>query len=202
MNTFASKLVSILFLISILSLSACSDDKSTNPKEEGKSTPAAENNTLVSPENTYPVNYIETSINNHDKEIRYRLRTEEESGFIFNLRVHYPLPTDKSGEMTYITNLNELKENEFLVLNINTENDSSPTDWFTHGTTKISNKGKLNYKYNDNNTITFWTTNFEMSDDNINPTKTRRFSFRFTYNLDLNIDDEFGVSDGSLSPEN
>lgn len=203
MKNFTSKFVSILFLTMLLSLGACSDDKSTNPKEEEKtSTPAAENNTLVSPQNIYQVRHIELSINNHDKYITYRLRAEQEDEeAIFNLRIKYPLPTDKSGQMTYVTNLNEHKENEFLVMNIDVPEDTSPTDWYTEGTTNIKNNGKLNYQYNDNNTITFWTTNFLMSEDNFDPEQTRNFSFRFTYNLDLNNTSEFGFSDGPLSEE-
>lgn len=203
MKTFTSKLVSILFLTLLFSLASCSDDKSTTPKEEDKtSTPAAENNTLVSPQNIYQVGYIEISVNNFDKFLTYRLKVnEKDEDIIFNLRLKYPLPTDKSGQMTYVTNLNEQKENEFLVMNIDTRDDTLPIEWYTQGTTNITNNGKLNYQYNDNNTITFWTTNFVMSDDNFSPEHTRKFSFRFTYNLDLNNTNEFGFSDGPLSEE-
>lgn len=203
MNSTFAKLTTIAILSLLFSLASCSDDKSTTPKEEDKtSTPPAENNTLVSPQNIYQVGYIEISVNNHDKHLTYRLSVnEEDEDIIFNLRVKYPIPTDKSGVMTYITNLNEHKENEFHVMNIDTKDDTLPIEWFTHGTTNITNNGKLNYKYNDNNTITFWTTNFVMSDNTINPEQTRKFSFRFTYNLELNNTNEFGFSDGPLSPE-
>ncbi|MFA7326136.1 MAG: hypothetical protein WC121_05690 [Candidatus Kapaibacterium sp.] len=186
MRSIASKIISIALLSLLLSLSSCKDDNSTDPNDDNKtSTALAANNTLVSPENTYSLTDIGLFHQNFINELWLIVKSDDNNNNGFTLKVKHPLPTDNSGEMNYITSILEMKEKEFSISELNSNKDTAPNRWYTAGGLTVATKGKLYYKKNDNNTMTFWTNNLELSDDNVTPTKTRKFNFKFTYSLDL-----------------
>lgn len=201
MKTFTSKFLSILFLAILLSFTACKDN-STDPKDDDKSaTSIAANNTIVSPEHTYNIADIGLFHQNFVNQQWFIVKSDDNKNNGFTLRVRHPLPTNKSGEMNYITSLLDLKENEFAITELNANQDTAPNRWYTAGGMTVATKGKLYYKKNDNNTITFWTNNLELSDDSVTPTKTRKFSFKFTYNLNLDPTGKANGLEGKLSEE-
>lgn len=200
MKTLTSKLVSILFLAILLSFTACKDDNGTDPKDDDK-TSLASNNTLVSPEQTYPLTDIGFIHQPFVGQLWFIVKSDDNYNNGFTLKIKHPLPTDKSGEMNYITSILDLKEKEFAMGELNANKDTAPNRWYTAGGMNIATKGKLYYKYNDNNTISFWTNNLELSDDSVTPTKTRKFSFKFTYNLDLDATGMPNGLEGKLSQE-
>lgn len=188
-STFA-KLMSVVLLSLLLGLSACKDDSSTNPKEEDKSSTAiAENNTLVSPENVYKLESITIFHQAFVKQFWITLESENKKDASFLLILKSPLPTDNSGKMEYMNDRLGFKDGQFEITQLYSNKDSEVEEWKTSGRFSISTKGTLYYKKNDNNTITFWTNNLELSNATENPTKSRKFSFKFTHSLDLKAPD-------------
>jgi hypothetical protein len=202
LRTITSKLVAILLLSLVLGLAACKDDNSTDPNDDDKTSAAlAQNNTLVSPENTYALTDIGLFHQNFINELWLIVKSDDNNNNGFTLKVKHPLPTDNSGEMNYITSLMEMKEKEFSISELNANKDTAPNRWYTAGGLTVATKGKLYYKKNDNNTMTFWTNNLELSDDNVTPTKTRKFNFKFTYSLDLDAVGKPNGIEGKLTNE-
>lgn len=202
MRSIVSKIISIAILSLLLSLSACKDDNSTDPSDGDKSSTAlAANNTLVSPENTYGLTDIGLFHQNFLNQLWFIVKSDDNNNNGFTLKVKYPLPTDKTAEMNYITSIIDMKELEFEVSELNSNKDTAPNRWYTAGGLAITTKGKLYYKKNDNNTVTFWTNNLELSDDNVSPTKTRKFNFKFTYSLDLDAVGKPNGVQGKLTNE-
>lgn len=202
MRTITSKLVSILLLSLVLGLAACGDDSSTDPNDNDKTAAAlAQNNTLVSPENTYELTDIGLFHQNFVEQLWFIIKSDDNNNNGFTLKVKHPLPTDNSGEMNYMTSILEMKDKEFSISELNSNKDTAPNRWYTAGGMTITTKGKLYYKKNDNNTITFWTNNLELSDDSVTPTKTRKFNFKFTYSLDLDPVGKANGIEGKLTNE-
>lgn len=194
MKSIITKLTAIAFLSILLSLSACKDDSSTNPKEDDMSSTAiAENNTLVSPENIYKLESITIFHQAFVKQFWITLESENKKDANFLLKLKSPLPTDNSGKMEYMNDRLGFKDGQFEITELYSNKDSEIEQWQTAGRFGIATKGTLYYKKNDNNTITFWTNNLELSNATENPTKSRKFSFKFTYSLDLVAPDNSAV---------
>lgn len=178
-----------------MSLSACKDDSSTNPKEDdkkedGKTSKAiAENNTLVSPENIYDLENITIFHQAFVKQFWITLESKNKYEANFLLKLKSPLPSDNSGKMEYVSDRLDFKDGQFEITELYSNKDSEVEQWQTAGRFGISTKGTLYYKKNDNNTITFWTNNLELSNATENPTKSRKFSFKFTHSLELKAPD-------------
>lgn len=202
MRSIIAKLTAIALLSILLGLSACKDDSSTNPKDDEKTSAAlAQNNTLVSPEKTYVLSDIGLFHQNFVNQLWFIIKSDDNNNNGFTLKVKHPLPTDNSGEMNYITSLMEMKDKEFAISELNANKDTAPNRWYTAGGLTVATKGKLYYKKNENNTITFWTNNLELSDDSVTPTKTRKFNFKFTYSLDLDAVGKPNGIEGKLTNE-
>lgn len=95
MKTFTSKLVSILLLSLVLGLAACGDDSSTDPNDDDKTSAAlAANNTLVSPEQTYPLADIGLFHQNFVGQLWFIVKSDDNNNNGFTLKIKHPLPTD------------------------------------------------------------------------------------------------------------
>lgn len=189
MTKIYSKLLAFAAVSLLLFSLACDDDNSTGPDDKDKTSSArADNNTLVTSESVIPLTLYGIFHQQFRNEIWITVKESKSSPTSFVIMIAHPLPSGDSGKLDYIKSLFEIKSTEFSISSLEINENGYRTEWVPEASAlDVKTKGTLYYKRNANNTISFWTNQIELANENYAPTEFKKFDFKFTFDANVDI---------------
>jgi len=179
-NTF---LLPLAFVAILLLSSACSDDNSVNDDDKNTDTAIAENNTFQSENQVYELKFIGLFKQTFLNEVWLFVYSESTKDLV-TVRISDKIPTSGTKTFKYQTSLTGIADDEFSIT-VKASTQSGIESWQGESDiTGFKTTGNMTTKVNSNNTITFYFNNITLGDKNNNPTKTMKFSSKFTFSLD------------------